>query len=47
MAKSSQGGGTTVVQAPENKETNSLLAELVNQYKKQPQLSAVGLYEVQ
>ena len=47
MAKATQGGGTTVVQAPENKETNSLLTELVNQYKKQPQLSAVGLYEVQ
>jgi hypothetical protein len=47
MAKAAQGGGTTVVQAPENKETNSLLTELVNQYKKQPQLSAVGLYEVQ
>ena len=44
---STNNGGTTVVQAPENKETNSLLAELVNQYKKQPQLSAVGLYEVQ
>ena len=44
---STNSGGTTVVQAPENKETNSLLAELVNQYKKQPQLSAVGLYEVQ
>ena len=44
---STNNGGTTVVQSPENKETNSLLAELVNQYKKQPQLSAVGLYEVQ
>tara|TARA_Y100000385_G_scaffold289583_1_gene359512 strand:- start:8894 stop:11437 length:2544 start_codon:yes stop_codon:yes gene_type:complete len=44
---STNSGGTTVVQAPENKETNSLLAELVNQYKKQPQLSAVGLYEIQ
>jgi hypothetical protein len=40
-------GTTTVVQAPENKETNSLLAQLVMQNKKQPQLSSVGLYEVQ
>jgi len=46
-ANTPSGGATTVVQAPENKETNSLLAQLVMQNKKQPQLSAVGLYEVQ
>jgi hypothetical protein len=48
MAEGTQGdGSTTVVQAPENKETNSLLAQLVMQNKKKPELSAVGLYEVQ
>jgi hypothetical protein len=48
MAANAQGGSnTTVVQAPENKKTNELLEAIFKVQNKQPQLSSIGLYEVQ
>ena len=58
-AAKGEGNTTTIIQqsqpptpptTQDNKqvgETNKLLEELLNQQMKQPQLSAVGLYEVQ
>ena len=37
----------TMSMGDNNKETNSLLRELVTQNKKKPQMSPVGLYEIQ
>ena len=51
MAKAAQGGGNAPMVVQQNNEqtakTNDLLGEMVKYIKTQPQLSAVGLYEVQ
>ena len=48
-SNNTNNGGTTVIQAEnkETKQTNKLLEQLLQHQTKQPQLSAVGLYEVQ